>query len=74
MPYFEFQCENCGHKFELRISNAEKSKVKCPECGNSKIKQLLTPFFSPGTRINSVADSAAPSCCRGCAQEGKCGF
>lgn len=44
MPIFEFKCQECGHKFDLMISNADKSKAKCPQCDAGNIKQLLSPF------------------------------
>lgn len=45
MPFFDFKCEECGHEFVKRVSNEEKSSVKCPQCGNTKVKQLLSPFL-----------------------------
>ncbi|MGE5455273.1 MAG: FmdB family zinc ribbon protein, partial [Methylocystaceae bacterium] len=49
MPFFDFRCEECQCQFEVRVSNAEKKSVKCPNCGGSVIKQLLSPFFALGT-------------------------
>ncbi|MGE5415185.1 MAG: FmdB family zinc ribbon protein [Acidobacteriota bacterium] len=70
MPYFDFQCEKCEHKFELRISNEEKSKVKCPECGHKKVKQLLSPFFSTSGRSSAPARVNLSDSCKGCGQAG----
>lgn len=42
MPIFDFSCQDCGNKFDLMISNRDKDKVKCPECGSSKVRQLLS--------------------------------
>lgn len=70
MPFFDFKCEKCNHEFNLRISNEEKSKVKCPECGHPKVKQLLSPFFTAGAKPASPVSSGMPPGCVGCGQAG----
>lgn len=50
MPLFDFSCQDCGNKFEKMISNAEKVKLKCPECNSSNIQQLLSLFNSKKSR------------------------
>ena len=34
MPIYEYECRNCGEKFELRrgITDSD-SEIKCPKCG-----------------------------------------
>ncbi len=40
MPTYEYQCEDCGHAFEL-FESINASKVKtCPSCGN-KARRLI---------------------------------
>lgn len=70
MPFFDFKCEKCGHEFEVRVSNAEKDKVKCPECDHPRVKQLLSPFFSSGSRTSSPVRTGLPDGCAGCGQAG----
>ncbi|MGE5381456.1 MAG: FmdB family zinc ribbon protein [Methylocystaceae bacterium] len=67
MPFFDFKCEQCEKKFEVRVSNAAKDKVRCPNCGGNQIKQLLSPFFAPGSSGgNSCSGSNCSSCGPGC--------
>ncbi len=41
MPTYGYQCENCGHEFEL-FESINSSKVKaCPSCGN-KAKRIIS--------------------------------
>jgi len=49
MPIFDFTCKDCGKKFDLIISNNDKKKVKCPDCGSSEIIQLLSLFNTGGS-------------------------
>lgn len=58
MPIFEFACRQCGKNFDLMISNAQKYQVKCPECGSSEVKQLLSAF--------STSKSASPGSSNDC--------
>jgi putative FmdB family regulatory protein len=42
MPIYEYQCERCGHCFEQLIFERDDKKVKCPECGKTKVRKLLS--------------------------------
>lgn len=68
MPIFDFECRSCGHKFDLMISNAEKDKAKCPQCGAMDLKQLLTSFFS--STASPVKTAPIPEACSGCGAAG----
>jgi putative FmdB family regulatory protein len=41
MPTYDYECDACGHAFELFQSISEAHKRKCPECGKSKLRRLL---------------------------------
>lgn len=60
MPIFDFLCQNCGNKFDVMISNADKNKVQCPECKSTQVKQMLS-LFNTGRTGKSV-----PTSCQGC--------
>ncbi|MGE5397486.1 MAG: FmdB family zinc ribbon protein [Chitinophagales bacterium] len=70
MPFFDFKCEKCGHVFNIRVSNADKDKVRCPECDHAKVRQLLSPFYSPGGKSLVPVRSKLPDSCAGCGQAG----
>ena len=46
MPIYDFRCEKCKKKFTLTmsISEYEKTKVRCPKCKSSNVKQQIAPF------------------------------
>ena len=41
MPNYEFVCNQCGHRFDVRESVARHDlhKDKCPKCGSDKVQQ-----------------------------------
>jgi len=41
MPIFDYQCQACGHTFDVLQKAGEGALRKCPECGKLKLKKLL---------------------------------
>jgi putative FmdB family regulatory protein len=46
MPIFEYQCQACGHRFDVLQKAGEGARCKCPECGRLKLQKALSaPSF-----------------------------
>lgn len=46
MPFYEYQCSSCGHHHEALQKISDKPLRKCPECGRSTLKRLMSaPVF-----------------------------
>lgn len=41
MPTYDYECNACGHEFELFQSISDAVKRKCPECGKPKLRRLF---------------------------------
>ena len=41
MPTYDYECEACGHAFELFQAITEGVKKKCPECKKLKLRRLF---------------------------------
>lgn len=41
MPTYDYECEECGHTFELFQAISEPVKRKCPECGKLRLRRLF---------------------------------
>ncbi len=41
MPTYDYECDACGHEFELFQSISEPVKRKCPDCGKLKLRRLF---------------------------------
>jgi putative FmdB family regulatory protein len=46
MPVYEFECEECGSRFEELI--AAGVSVPCPACGSKRARRLFSPVSPPG--------------------------
>ena len=57
MPIYEYHCETCGNDFEKLIFNSRDKYVDCPDCGEKKVKRLLS---STGI-IGQGGDTCAPN-------------
>ena len=43
MPIYEYQCEACDTLFqELIMNRADEKKLRCPGCGGSGLKRLIS--------------------------------
>ncbi len=42
MPIYEYRCAECGHQEEHLQKVSERPLTKCPACGKSAYKKLLT--------------------------------
>jgi putative FmdB family regulatory protein len=46
MPFYEYECSNCGHRDEVLQGINDKPLKKCPSCGKSALKKLISaPVF-----------------------------
>jgi len=49
MPIYEFECDQCGEKFELLLGLRHDPKdVRCPKCRSQGARRLMSGFSSAG--------------------------
>jgi len=70
MPIYEYFCQDCEKKFDIKASMSEKEKglkVVCPACGSKQTVQVLGGFstFSKGSSSSggSCGPNSTPGCC-----------
>ena len=67
MPLYEYRCQECGNKFELRRTmSASDEPATCPECASNQSERQLSLF------ISMVKDSPGLSSGGGCGCGGAC--
>ena len=72
MPFYEYQCSKCGHEEEVLQKVTDAPLKKCPACGKSAMKKLVssTAFrlkgggwyetdFKSGNKKNVVAGESS---------------
>lgn len=47
MPVYEFECEECGERFE-ELTSSDTRSLKCPHCGSNRTRRLLSPVSPAG--------------------------
>jgi putative FmdB family regulatory protein len=46
MPFYEYQCKNCGHALEAMQKINDAPLKKCPHCGKPQLTRLMSaPVF-----------------------------
>jgi len=41
MPFYEYQCSNCGNQLEELQKMSDPPLTKCPKCGKETLKRLI---------------------------------
>jgi len=41
MPTYDYECNHCGHEFELFQSITDPVRRKCPQCAKPKLRRLF---------------------------------
>ena len=66
MPIYEYQCNQCGQRFEVRQGIGEGSSgLNCPKCNAPNPKRLISSFFNHSSSGTEDADMSCPTCSSG---------
>lgn len=47
MPVYEFECEECGRRFD-ELTGSETRSLPCAHCGSERTRRLLSPVSPAG--------------------------
>jgi putative FmdB family regulatory protein len=47
MPVYEFECEQCGERFE-ELTSSDTHSLVCPRCASTRTRRLLSPVSPAG--------------------------
>jgi putative FmdB family regulatory protein len=54
MPVYEFECEECGNRFE-ELTAAGASGLACPSCASERTRRLFSRVSPPGRQPRGAA-------------------
>jgi putative FmdB family regulatory protein len=54
MPIYEFECEECGGRFEELVA-VDADAPACPECGSAATRRLISNVSPPGRQPRGAA-------------------
>ncbi|MBN1869519.1 MAG: zinc ribbon domain-containing protein [Candidatus Omnitrophica bacterium] len=61
MPLFSYECQKCGHIFDLLIGmTMEKTKMECPKCQSTDIVKLIS-FPNISSKKTSPSGGSCPT-------------
>jgi putative FmdB family regulatory protein len=68
MPLYEYQCDACGHTFEVIQKFSDPPVETCPKCGGPVRKLLSSPAFQfkgTGWYVTDYAKKGSPDGAKG---------
>ena len=54
MPVYEFECEECGCRFE-ELAPSDTKSLACTECGSERTRRLISPVSPAGRQPRGAA-------------------
>ena len=64
MPIYEYQCEGCADRFEVKQSMKDDPLTTCPQCGKRVQRLISSPaimFKGSGWYVTDYSDKMKPS-------------
>jgi len=64
VPIYEYQCESCTDKFEIKQSMKDDALTACPRCGKRVQRLISSPaimFKGSGWYVTDYSDKMKPS-------------
>lgn len=56
MPIYEFECEECGARFE-QLLDADAARPACAECGSERTKRLYSAQAASPRLVKSTGEA-----------------
>ncbi|HHW14450.1 MAG TPA: zinc ribbon domain-containing protein [Firmicutes bacterium] len=59
MPWYVFQCEECGEEFTTLRAWNRKSEVVCPKCGSSRLREQMNQYRTVSAGAGSTGSGGS---------------
>jgi putative FmdB family regulatory protein len=71
MPIFEYQCRDCGAKFERIVASASTA-APCKDCESRNVEKQLSVFAVAGSSSGVLGSEPGPCGACGAPRRGMC--
>jgi len=68
MPTYEYQCQDCGHMFEIFATLKQKAaglQAECPQCHSHRVRQAFGSVMLIRDSNGNIPPASAGGCCGG---------
>lgn len=65
MPIYEFECRECGTRFE-KLCGCNSTDIQCTGCGGGEVKKLFSMFAAHTRGSDGSSRSSSCSCGGSC--------
>lgn len=66
MPLYDFRCEECGARFEQRLSFSQSdTRIACPTCASQHTRRLISAVMVLGVGASGAATEGGGCGCGG---------
>jgi putative FmdB family regulatory protein len=71
MPLYEYDCEACGHRFEVLVFAGDRPE--CPKCHTTQLRQVMSLPAAPpeSAGMTRACNSSGPPCGPVCGRWGQ---
>lgn len=68
MPFYEYKCQECGHRLEVMQSMSDEPLSECPACHKQALKKLISTgsFTHKSASIDNAPACASGACGASC--------
>ena len=66
MPLYEYECSECGKRFDRLVSAAVADDAECPRCGARQVRRLISVIAGLGGSSAEPAPQCGQGACGAC--------
>ena len=66
MPLYEYECSDCGKRFDRLVAASAADDATCPRCGAAKVRRLISVIAGMAGRASEPAPQCGQGACAHC--------
>jgi putative FmdB family regulatory protein len=66
MPLYEYECSDCGKRFDRLVAASAADDAACPRCGAAKVRRLISVIAGLGGSAPDPAPQCGQGACGAC--------